>query len=154
MEVQLMDWYRIQHTIGLILTPTGIGRAEYIKKHDIFYKMGNNCMVMFRKVPLYPKLISFGNNVWIASNVSFITHDVIHKMFNNAINDLNLQEHIGVISIKDNVFVGANTTILPNVIIGPDVVIGAGSLITKNIQSGGGYMQGYLLNISALLKNL
>ncbi|MCD7998109.1 MAG: hypothetical protein LUH21_12815 [Clostridiales bacterium] len=32
---------------------------------------------MFRKIPLYPKLISFGDNVWIASEVSFVTHDVI-----------------------------------------------------------------------------
>lgn len=78
-----MDWYRLRHTVGMCLTMSATKRAEYIKKHDIFYHMGDNCMTMFRKIPLYPKLISFGNNVWIASNVSFVTHDVIHNVINN-----------------------------------------------------------------------
>ena len=110
----------------MILTATK--RATYLKKHDIFYHMGNNCMTMFRKIPLYPKLISFGNNVWIASNVSFITHDVIHQMLNNRINKKCFSEHIGCIELKDNVFIGANTTILSNVSIGPNVIVGAGIL--------------------------
>lgn len=78
-----MDWYRLRHTIGMCLTMSAIKRAEYIKKHDIFYHMGDNCMTMFCKIPLYPKLISFGNNVRIASGVSFVTHDVIHSVINN-----------------------------------------------------------------------
>ena len=147
-----MDWYRIRHSIALCLCSTAVKRAEYLKKHDIFYHMGENCMTMFRKVPLYPKLISFGDNVWIASNVSFITHDVIHRMLNNCFRDENFYENIGCIEIKDNVFIGSNTTILPDVTIGPDVIIGAGSLVTKNLR--GGYMQEYLLSISAQLKIL
>ena len=78
-----MDWYRIKHTIGMYLTLTATKRASYLRKNHIFRHMGNNCMTMFRKIPLYPKLISFGDNVWIASNVTFITHDVIHRMINN-----------------------------------------------------------------------
>ena len=142
-----MDWFRIRHTIGLCLCSTAIKRAEYLKKHDVFYCMGNNCMTMFRKVPLYPKLISFGNNVWIASKVSFVTHDVIHRMLNNRFDNEELSENIGCIEIKDNVFIGTNTTILPNVTIGPDVIIGAGSLVTKSLR--GGYMRECLPNIFA-----
>lgn len=123
-----MDWYRIKHTIRMYMILTATKRATYLKKHDIFYHMGNNCMTMFRKIPLYPKLISFGNNVWIASNVSFITHDVIHQMLNNRINKKCFSEHIGCIELKDNVFIGANTTILSNVSIGPNVIVGAGIL--------------------------
>jgi maltose O-acetyltransferase len=37
------------------------------------------------------------------------------------------------ISIGDNVWVGANVTILPGVIIGSNVVVGAGAVVTKNI---------------------
>lgn len=131
-----MDWFRVRHSIGLCLCSTATKRAEYLKKHDIFYRMGNNCMTMFRKVPLYPKLISFGNNVWIASKVSFVTHDVIHRMLNNRFDNEELNENIGCIEIKDNVFIGTNTTILPNVTIGPDVIIGAGSLVTKSMRGG------------------
>ena len=49
------------------------------------------------------------------------------------------QENIGCIDIKDNVFVGSNSTILPNVTIGPDTIIAAGSLINKSIPGNGVY---------------
>ncbi len=135
-----MDWYRIRHTIGLCLTTTAVGRAAYIKKHNIFYHMGDNCMTMFRKIPLYPKLISFGNNVWIASDVSFTTHDVIHRMMNNCPQwGGSFCEHIGCIEIQDNVFIGAHTEILYNVSIGPNTIIAEGSLINKSLPGNGVY---------------
>ena len=130
-----MDWYRIRHTIGMHMCSTAIKRAAYLKKHDILYHIGDNCMTMFRKIPLYPKLISMGNNVWIASQVSFIPHDVIHRMLNNKYG-ANFQEYMGCIDIKDNVFIGSNSTILPNVTIGPDTIVAAGTLVNKNLRGG------------------
>lgn len=132
-----MDWFRIRHTLALHLIMTGGKRAEYIKKHHVFANMGENCIVMFRKVPLHSKLISIGNNVRIASNVTFVTHDVIHKMLNTKYAPEKVYpEFKGCIEIKDNVFIGANTTVLPNVSIGPNVIIGACSLINKDISEG------------------
>lgn len=134
-----MFWFRLKHTIGLMCTRSAIKRAEYLKKHNVFAHVGDNCMVMFRKVPLYPQLISLGNNVWIASNVSFVTHDVIHCMLNNMQNDCKFHEHMGCIEIKDNVFIGANTTILSDVTIGSNVIVGAGSLVNKSLAENGVY---------------
>lgn len=134
-----MDWYRIRHTIGMHLCSTAIKRAAYLKKHDILYHIGDNCMTMFRKIPLYPKLISFGDNVWIASNVLFVPHDVIHRMLNNKLSGDSFQEYLGCIDIMDNVFVGSNSTILPNVTIGSDTVIAAGSLVNHSIPGNGVY---------------
>lgn len=131
-----MDWYRIRHTIGLHLCSTAIKRAAYLKKHDILYHIGDNCMTMFRKIPLYPKLISMGNNVWIASEVLFVPHDVIHRMLNNKYGTNEFEENLGCIDIRDNVFIGSNSTILPNVTIGPNTIVAAGSLVNKTIQSG------------------
>ena len=140
-----MDWYRIKHTIRMCFIGSGTGRAKYLKKHNVFFNMGDGCMTMFRKIPLYPKLISFGDNVWIASNVSFLTHDVIHQMINQREERALLKEHVGCIKIKDNVFIGANTTILSDTIIGPNAIIGAGSLVNKDVC--GGYMPGFQLDI-------
>lgn len=39
----------------------------------------------------------------------------------------------GHVAIGDRVFVGVNSTIIPDVEVGPDSIIGAGSLITKNL---------------------
>lgn len=61
-----MDWFRIRHTIGMYLTPNLYKRAQYCKKHNIFHHMVDKCMVVFWIIPLYPKLISFENNVWVA----------------------------------------------------------------------------------------
>lgn len=149
-----MDWYRIRHTIGLHLCSTATKRAAYIKKYDIFYHMGDNCMAMFRKIPLYPKLISFGNNVWIASDVLFVPHDVIHRMLNNKLETDEFQENIGCIDIEDNVFVGSNTTILPNMTIGSDTIVAAGSLVNKSIRGGvyAGVPAKYVCSIDAFIE--
>lgn len=134
-----MDWFRLKHTLGLCLCGSGVKRARYIKKHNIFYHMGDKCMVMFRKIPLYSKLISIGDNVWIASKVSFVPHDVIHRMLNNSVEGGEFQENLGCIDIKDNVFIGSNTTILPDVAIGSNTVIASGSLVNKSIPGNGVY---------------
>ena len=134
-----MDWYRIRHSIGMCMCTTAPKRAEYLKKNNILRHIGDNCMTMFRKIPLYPKLISLGNNVWIASNVSFITHDVIHRMLNHKFGENIFQENIGCIDIKDNVFIGSGTRILMNVTIGSNTIIGAGSLVNKDIPGDGVY---------------
>ena len=131
-----MDLNRVFHTFGMCLCLSGQKRARYLKKHNILRHIGSNCMVMFRKIPLYPKLISIGNNVWIASGVSLITHDVTHYMLNNLYEGDPIQEYIGCIEIKDNVFVGSNTSILPNVAIGPNAVVAAGSIVNKSISNG------------------
>ncbi len=131
-----MDWFRVKHTIGMFLTLSPMKRAEYLRKKSIFHHVGKNCMVMFRKIPLYPELISLGNNVWVASQVTFVTHDAIHHMLNYALRDNLVDENIGCIEIKDNVFIGSNTTLLPNVSIGPNAIIGAGSIVSKSIGSG------------------
>ena len=93
-------------------------------------------MTMFRKVPLYPKLISIGNNVWMASGITFIPHDVIHMMINNLYNNQEIKENLGCIEIRDNVFIGANCSILPDVCIGPNVIVAAGTLVNKDIENG------------------
>lgn len=43
---------------------------------------------------------------------------------------------MGCIRIDDNVFVGANSTILANVHIGSNVIIGAGTLVNKDLEAG------------------
>lgn len=52
-----------------------------MKAQGVFRKCGENVMIISRKIPLYSRLISIGNNVWIASGVSFLTHDVVYFRF-------------------------------------------------------------------------
>ncbi len=149
-----MNWSRVFYTLGMCFCLSGQKRAQYIKKHNIFSHIGDHCMVMFRKIPLYPKLISLGENVWIASGVTLITHDAIHHMLNNKYSVLHFEEYAGCIDIKDNVFIGSNTTVLPNVTIGPDTIVAAGSLINKSLPSGvyGGVPARYIESFDEFVK--
>lgn len=72
--------------------------------------------------------IIFGNNIELGPGVSIISSN--HN-FNN------LRKHIksAPIIIGNNVWIGANSTILPEVKIGDNVIIGANSVVTKNIPS-------------------
>ena len=125
--------YFMMLRLFLIISP--MKRATYMRKKEIFHHMGERVMITSRKIPLYSKLISIGNNVWMASGVSFITHDVCHFMLNGQkdSNEPKFEEKIGCIEIGDNVFIGSNTQILYDVKIGNNVVIAAGTLINRDI---------------------
>ena len=76
--------------------------------------------------PSHCWLIHIGNNVTIAPRVHILAHDASTY---NAIG----YSKIGRVILGDNVFVGAESVILPNVKIGDNVIIGANSTVTKNI---------------------
>lgn len=76
--------------------------------------------------PSHCFLIEIGNNVTFSNKVTLLAHDASCK-------NLVSYVKIGKIKIEDNVFVGANSTILPNVRIGKNSIIGAGSIVTKDV---------------------
>jgi maltose O-acetyltransferase len=74
-------------------------------------------------------LIEIGDDVIIGNKVQLIAHDfsIMHHTG---------YARFGRIVIGDRVFIGANSTILMNVHVGNDVVIGAGSLVNKDVPEG------------------
>lgn len=132
-----MDSLRIKYFIYCLFHRNGYRHGEYLRKHNAFYSMGNKCFFQPYKLPADSKYIRLGNNVVIASNVDLICHDVIHHMLNNSENfGGGYATYWGTIDIKDNVFIGSNTTIHANVTIGTNAIIAAGSLVNKNIPDG------------------
>lgn len=71
-------------------------------------------------------LIEIGDNVTMAPNVHVLCHDASTKAFLN-------YTKIGRVTIGDNVFVGAESVIMPGVTIGSNVVIGANSTVTHDV---------------------
>ncbi|BDZ82316.1 hypothetical protein Lac2_04500 [Claveliimonas bilis] len=49
-------------------------------------------------------------------------------------------EKVGYIEIMNNVYIGYNATIMPNVRISENVIVGAGTLISKDLESNGVYV--------------
>lgn len=71
-------------------------------------------------------LITIGDDVVFGPNVYLLAHDASTK------NHLGYTK-IGKILIGNNVFVGADTTIMPGVSIGNNSIIGTGSIVTKDV---------------------
>ncbi len=131
----------------LAITNNGSKKAEYLKKTGKFKFFGDKNFWYSRNIPADMELVSIHNNVKIATNVYFCTHDVIHTMLNDD-NDIKHPEggftrYSGEIEIFDNCFIGANATIMYGVKIGPNVIIAANSVVTKDIPANsvvGGYL--------------
>lgn len=92
---------------------------------DKFYA-NHNCVI------LDCASVTFGDNVFIGPNCGFYTagHPIDAETRNSG---LEFAHHINVGS---NVWFGGNVCVMPGVTIGDNVVIGAGSVVTKDIPSG------------------
>lgn len=77
-------------------------------------------------------LIEIGDNVTLAPRVHILAHDASTKQFLD-------YTKIGRVTIGDNVFIGAETVVLPGVNIGNNVVIGANSTVTCDIPDNSVY---------------
>lgn len=73
--------------------------------------------------------ITIGNNVFIAPNVSIVTEE--HAM--DVEQRLAGLEYTHPVTIGDNVWICTGAIVLPGVTIGSNSVIGAGSVVTKDI---------------------
>jgi acetyltransferase-like isoleucine patch superfamily enzyme len=70
-----------------------------------------------------PKGIHIGDESYVASGATILSHDYV----NNKKTDT---------KIGKKCFIGTNAVILPGVIIGDSVIVGAGSIVTKDIPAG------------------
>lgn len=118
--------------LKLALISNGYKKAKYLKTKKYFGAIGEDCYLQPYNYGTEPYLIFLGNNVCIASNVTFINHDITYKMFNNLGGGV-YHKYIGKIVVGNNVFIGTNVTILYNVKIGNNVIIGANSLINSDV---------------------
>ena len=123
------------------------GREQLIKK--IFAKTGENILVEssfqcdygynisvgenfymnHNGVILDAAKVEFGDNVFIAPNCGFYTagHPIDVEQRNKGL------EYAKPIKVGDNVWIGGNVVVLPGVTIGNNCVIGAGSVVVKDI---------------------
>lgn len=114
-----------------------------IKKHRIIRKegligyakylgitIGKDCRIYTSKFGTEPFLIEIGNKVTITEGVKILTHDGATWLLNDEKGRRYLYRKV---KIGNNVFIGVNSILLPGVIVEDNVIIAAGSVVTKSI---------------------
>ena len=104
---------------------------EYARKIGV--KIGENCRLLSTNFGTEPWLIEIGDHVEITGGVNFITHDGATWVIRDNERAKDVIKY-GKIVIKDNCFIGLGSIILPGVTIGPNSIVAAGSVVTKDVE--------------------
>lgn len=91
-------------------------------------QIGADCKIMERVVidPSHCGHIRIGNRVTIAPQAYLLAHDTSTYAFLG-------YTAIGKVVVEDDVFIGAGAIILPNVVIGKGSIVGAGSIVSHDV---------------------
>lgn len=115
--------------------PCMVGENSVMEDHCILnngmgkIEIGNRCLIGFSNVLIGP--LTIGNNVITAQHV-------VMSGMNHGFGDIHMpirdqQCTSNEITIGDDTWIGANVVVMAGVSIGKHCVIGAGSVVTKNI---------------------
>lgn len=74
---------------------------------------------------MFPEKISVGQNTVIGYNTTILAHEYLIKEY-----------RLGDVEIGSGVMIGANTTILPGVVIGDGAIVSAGTLVHRDVPAG------------------
>ncbi|PEA52859.1 acetyltransferase [Bacillus pseudomycoides] len=74
---------------------------------------------------MFPEKITVGRNSIIGYNTTLLAHEYLITEY-----------RLGEIIIGDEVMIGANSTILPGVVIGDGAIVSAGTLVHRDVPSG------------------
>jgi acetyltransferase-like isoleucine patch superfamily enzyme len=115
-------------------------RTRFLSESGLFAGFGKNCKWFSRTIPKEPYMVKIHDNVVVAARVNFITHDVINDMLAVKIGakpgEKLSEYYMGTIEVFDNVVIGADSIILYNTKIGPNAIVAAGSVVTKDVPEG------------------
>lgn len=103
--------------------------CEKFAKHK-GVKIGQNCLISTKNFPAEAYLITIGDYCRLAKGVSFFTHGGIWSQRKRLKKDF---DYFGKIVIGNYTYLGEDVKVLPGVTIGNNVIVGAGSIVTKSI---------------------
>ena len=148
---QQMEYQELLYDYNMTRPSEGDRRTALLK--EMFAEIGENCYI---EQPLHSNMgghhVHFGRNIYANYNLTLVddTHIYVgdYTMFGPNVTiataghpilpelrQRGLQYNMPV-RIGKNCWLGAGVIILPGITIGDDVVVGAGSVVTKDIPSG------------------
>jgi acetyltransferase-like isoleucine patch superfamily enzyme len=104
-----------------------VGLKNWLYRTFLKMKVGEQTAFALMVMPdlMFPEKISVGRNSVIGYNTTILAHEYLIKEY-----------RLGDVIIGDEVMIGANSTIMPGVIIGDGAIVSAGSLVHKDVPPG------------------
>lgn len=127
----MIDWYKVRKLFLFIpdFVESRLAPVKYSKRKGVNIE-GEVFFYGKPHLGSEPWCITLGDNVHIADNVQFITHDGGVLILRKYTPDLEITKRI---IVGNNVYIGVNAILLPGVKIGNNCVVAAGSIVSKNI---------------------
>ncbi len=114
-----------------ILDRRKIKNKEYLLNHGLI--IGDRVNIDFNSIDgLYPWLIELGSDILFSPGVKILAHDSSTQIPLG-------KAKVGRVKIGNCVFIGLNSIVLCNTTIGDNVIIGAGSVVTRDVPSNSVY---------------
>jgi acetyltransferase-like isoleucine patch superfamily enzyme len=132
---RLLAWAAHEHHRGVglyryLCQPGGAEWARYLKRHGRFYRMGEDCSIQTNVTITDPLHLSLGSNVRL-SGCTLFGHDGSVNMAKQ-LSGKRL-DRVGKLDIRDNVFIGHQAIVMAGVTIGPNAIVGAGAVVTRDV---------------------
>lgn len=104
-----------------------LGMKNWLYRTFLHMKVGKHTSFALMVMPdvMFPEKISVGRNTVIGYNTTILAHEYL-------INEYRL----GEVVIGDEVLIGANSTVLPGLVIGNGAIVSAGTLVHKDVPEG------------------
>lgn len=113
-----------------ICRPDGLEWAAFLKRRGVLRSIGDRCSIQTSTVFTDPQYVRLGSNVRL-SGCTLFGHDGSVNMINAAFGCA--IDHVGAIDVRDNVFIGHQAIVMPGVAIGPNAIVAAGAVVTRDV---------------------
>lgn len=122
-------WKAFRNFIWIQMTryAPSLGFKRWVYRKVLGMEVGENTSfaLMVMVDVFFPEKIHVGSNSIIGYNTTILAHEYLIKEY-----------RLGDVYIGSNVMIGANSTILPGVRIGDHAIVGAGSVVHKDVEPG------------------
>jgi acetyltransferase-like isoleucine patch superfamily enzyme len=112
------------------LSRSSLEWGSYMAKWGGLYSCGTTPTINVACNITDPYLVRIGNNCALSA-CTLLGHDAVVHIINRA--QGTKLDAVGFIDVRDNSFIGHGAIIMPNVRIGPNAVVAAGSVVTKDV---------------------
>ncbi|MBF8755968.1 acyltransferase [Pseudomonas guariconensis] len=134
--------------------PTAMEWGQYMTRWGRFYSTGNNVHINPGCNITDPSLVRLGSNCGL-SDCTLIGHDGVVDLI-EAVYGKKL-DSVGFIDVRDNSWVAHGAIVMPRVTIGPNSIVAAGAVVTKDVPPGtvvGGNPAKVLCTLEDLVKRV